>query len=159
MPGMARTTLASVPSAVLLREIRRREARLRRLNKARQRIASELEDLDWQIRTIDRRPLPRVYRDGERLPSILSRVVGTEPMSAASILAAVKAAGYETTSSYASKMIYHALSDSRKFRRLRRGVYVAVRSTARQCNSRREAIEPLGIRPAIDWVCRYLVDK
>ncbi|MCC6229961.1 MAG: hypothetical protein IT432_12140 [Phycisphaerales bacterium] len=129
----------TIPSDVLVREIRRRRNRLR-VKRSRCEIA--IAAIDNRLMLEGVLPPPSVGR-APAIASTLKRALAfvlhdrvLSPAEAASLLPAV---GYRSTLPNLTKMVQVALLDGTMFQRVARGRYTAIAETDRSCREPQDA--------------------
>ncbi|MEC9372513.1 MAG: hypothetical protein VYC34_01660 [Planctomycetota bacterium] len=134
---MARRTLTKVSTSDLQHELRRRVGRLQSLEDKRDKLLSDLAEIDSEIAALGgttigarrgrgaahgRRKRPR---NDMNLEDALAKVLKSKTMSVTEVADAVQKAGYRTTSSSFRTIVNQTLINSDKFKRVARGQYTA----------------------------------
>ena len=129
--------LHSVPTAVLRRELRRRENGATRLSVRRDKLARQLAALESQLAGLGvaagraaGRPGTgssagrQRARNGVSLPDAIAHVVRVgSTVSPADVASRVRKSGYKSTATHFGMMVSNALSKDDRFRRVSRGQY------------------------------------
>jgi len=131
--GGSESSLSELPVATLQAEIQRRERRLRTLQRRREKLLADLDDLDREIADIGGslngrrgggggiRP-----RNTMNLVDALHQVLSGQTMSVTEAAEAVQQAGYQTSSDNFRTIVNQALiSNPDRFKRVARGQYTA----------------------------------
>ncbi len=123
--------LGSVSTDALSRELSRRQQAVRRLERRRDKLAAELEQIDRelgelgglggvQIGGVRKRP-----RNDANLADSLVRVLKNRTMSVTEVADAVRQAGYRTSAENFRTIVNQTLIKDKRFKRVSRGQYTA----------------------------------
>lgn len=129
---MASNRLAGVSMSDLQSEIRRRERKLSTLKRKRDRLASQLRDIDEEIireggaisamggTSARKRP-----RNDQNLADALASLLSKKTLSVTAAAAEVQQAGYRTTSPNFRTIVNQTLLKDKRFKRVGRGLYTS----------------------------------
>ncbi len=126
---MARTKLSRASITELQGEIRRRERRLASLERKRDRLATQLTEVEGEIRELGgqlaaegggRRP-----RNTKNLADALADLLSNQTLSVTQAAEDVQKAGYRTTSPNFRTIVNQTLLKDKRFRRVGRGQYTS----------------------------------
>lgn len=127
-------TLRKLTIDEMLKEIKRRNQIISKLNRHRAQLLAKIADVEELIRAsggeiknmairaggVGKRP-----RNEQSLPDAMASAMSKEkPMSVAQIEAAVTKAGYRSTSSTFKTIIFQALAKDDRFKKASRGLYL-----------------------------------
>lgn len=133
---MAKRTLAKIATAELADELHRRKIQTHSLQKKRDALAKQLEQLDDRIQelgglnidSVPRGAGGRRRRNAANLVQSLEKLLQNKSMNVTEITSAVQKAGYTTTSPNFRTIVNQTLINSPKFKRVDRGVYTVKES-------------------------------
>lgn len=124
-----RSTLGGVSTDALARELSRRQQAVRRLERRRDKLAAELEEIERElgelgglggvsIGGVRKRP-----RNEANLADSLAGVLRNKTMSVTEVADAVRQAGYRTSAENFRTIVNQTLIKDRRFKRVGRGQY------------------------------------
>ncbi len=131
-PGAApRSGLGRVSTDALARELSRRQQTVRRLERRRDKLAEELEQIERElgelgglggvsIGGVRKRP-----RNDANLADSLVKVLKTKTMTVTEVADAVRQAGYRTSAENFRTIVNQTLIKDKRFKRVSRGRYTA----------------------------------
>jgi hypothetical protein len=121
------TALSSLSVTDLEAELRRRQRRLPKLERTRQRLMSKLLEVEQEIAALGGAGRGKGIRPRNKQPlaDVIAQVLGEakQPMKVANIVMAVKQAGYRTTSNNFSTIVNQTLIKDKRFKSTERGFY------------------------------------
>lgn len=130
---MAKSSLTKVPISALQGELRRRAKGLHALQRKREKLVMQVEEIDAEIRAIGgaigaapgRAPVGgrKRPRNDMNLVEALAALLKNKTMSVTEAAEAVQRAGYKTTSSSFRTIVNQTLINSGQFKRVSRGQY------------------------------------
>ena len=133
---MAKSSLTKVPISALQGELRRRARGVHALQRKREKLIRQVEEIDAEIReiggTLGMAAPGRAAAGGRKRPrndmnlvEALSALLKNKTMSVTEAAEAVQRAGYKTTSASFRTIVNQTLINSGQFKRVSRGQYTA----------------------------------
>ena len=133
---MAKSSLTKVPISALQGELRRRARGVHALQRKREKLIRQVEEIDAEIReiggTLGMAAPGRTAAGGRKRPrndmnlvEALSALLKNKTMSVTEAAEAVQRAGYKTTSASFRTIVNQTLINSGQFKRVSRGQYTA----------------------------------
>ena len=129
---MGSNRLESFSTDQLKPEVGKRVRRMEQFRRLHERLLKRLKVVERETRALGRMPNvvrrmadpPSSRKKNGYLADFMAKVMkGKKPMRAAQIAAAVKKAGYRTTSANPKAIVSQALIKDRRFKRVQRGLY------------------------------------
>ncbi len=128
---MARSKLSRASITELQGEIRRRQRRLGSLERKRDKLASQLAEVEGEIRELGGQmggeipPGGKRPRNARNLADALADLLANQTLSVTSAAEEVQKAGYRTTSPNFRTIVNQTLLKDERFKRVGRGQYTA----------------------------------
>lgn len=121
------SNLAKLSTQEIQSELRKREAAIKRLEKARQKAFERLNDIDAALSELGGSAggVRRRARNDSNLVDALYQVLSGATMGVTEVAGAVQQAGYRTTSPNFRTIVNQALIKDKRFKRVGRGKYTA----------------------------------
>ena len=119
----------SLSTAELAAELKRRQRGVNVLNRRRERLMSQLEDVNVQIAELGGNGMGVTAsgktRNAQTLPDALHGVLQGREMSVIEAVDAVRASGYVSGAANFRTMVNQVLLKDKRFKKVRRGVYTS----------------------------------
>ncbi|MEL6330188.1 MAG: hypothetical protein AAFR38_11045 [Planctomycetota bacterium] len=123
------STLSAVTTADLAREMQRREASIGRLQRRRERLQEQIEEIDRELGTLGASHVAGVGRkrpkNEMKLADALVKLLTGRTMSVTEATEAVQEAGYRTSSSTFRTIVNQTLIKDSRFKKVARGQYTS----------------------------------